>query len=601
MEEQKISFLESGKIRLEGLPDFYVHFVENFHLQDRSIWKKFVNVFKMKTDTADNGWRGEFWGKMMRGASLCYYYSQNETLYDVLRETVEDLLSVQDELGRFSAYDIDSEFQGWDMWGRKYVATGLFHFMDICKDEELKERIFNAVRKHFDYIISKIGSGKGQTEITQTSNIWGAVNSCTILEPFLDFYTRTGDKRYLEFGEYIISTGGSYDGNLIKAAEENVLQPCEYPVQKAYEVMSFFEGLLAYYQISGKEYYLKVVCNFVKAVQDSEITIIGCAGYLGECMNHASVKQTEYAEEPTQETCVTVTWMRLLTKLYSITGDVKYIDSIEASELNALYGSVNVHKEENYSKSERKICGILPFDSYSPLFEGRRNRGVGGLKQLDDGSYYGCCACIGAVAVALVPLTAVMKSEDGYVINEYFSGKIQCDENFSIQISGNYPSDGEVVITVEDADEKERALLFRKPNWCEKFTLSTQEGIATHQNGRYIVKKRWKKGETIVINIQYSLRTEERNGYTAFLYGPLTLARDGYKENCAQALSEVDFDLSLDRLKVEKKKPEQYETVRFEVGCGEKKILLSDYASCGKRWMNNNRMTVWLKKANSLK
>ena len=62
MEEQKISFLESGKIRLEGLPDFYVHFVEDFHLQDRSIWKKFVNVFKMKTDTADNGWRGEFWG-----------------------------------------------------------------------------------------------------------------------------------------------------------------------------------------------------------------------------------------------------------------------------------------------------------------------------------------------------------------------------------------------------------------------------------------------------------------------------------------------------------------------------------------------------------
>lgn len=595
MEEQKISFLGNGKIQLEGLPDFYVRFIENFHLQERSVWSKFVRVFITKADASDNGWRGEYWGKMMRGACLCYQYTQNENLYMVLKETVEELLSVQDELGRLSAYDVKNEFQGWDIWGRKYVATGLFHFIDICKDEELKVRIIEAVRKHFDYIIQKVGNKAGQKEITQTSNAWGGVNSCTILEPMLDMYKRTGDKRYFDFAEYILSTGGSANGDMIKAAVENMIAPCEYPVQKAYEVMSFFEGCLAYYELTKDEYYFKAVENFVEAVQKTEITVIGCAGMLGECFNYATEKQTEEAEEPTQETCVTVTWMRLLTKLYMFTGDVKYMDSIESSALNALYGSINVYKQECCSKSEGEICGIFPFDSYSPLFEEQRNRGIGGLKQLDDGSYYGCCACIGAVAVALVPLLSVMKNEEGYVINEYFSGKIQCDENFSIRISGNYPSDGEVVITVEDADEKERTLLFREPVWCDKFTLSTQEGIRTHQNGRYIVKKRWKKGDKIVINIQYSLRTEERNGYTAFLYGPLTLARDSYKEGCKQALSQVDFELTLDRLKIEKKKPEQYETVRFEVGCGEKKILLSDYASCGKHWMDKNQVSVWLK------
>ena len=595
MEKSKVSFLGSGKVKLEGLPDFYVHFVEDFHLQDRMLWKKFVNVFKMKADIADNGWRGEYWGKMMRGACLCYQYTQNENLYRVLKETVEDLLSVQDELGRFSAYDVKNEFQGWDMWARKYVATGLFHFMDICKDEELNARILKALRGHFDYIISKIGSGKDQIEITKTSDAWGAINSCTILEPTIEMHRRTGDKRYFDFAEYILSTGGSANGDMIKVAVENKIAPCEYPVQKAYEVMSFFEGVLAYYELTKNEYYFKAVANFVEAVQKTEITVIGCAGMFGECFNYAVEKQTEEVEEPTQETCVTVTWMRLLTKLYALTGDVKYMASVESSALNALYGSINVYKQECYSKSKGEICGTFPFDSYSPLFEKQRNQGIGGLKQLDDGSYYGCCACIGAVAVALVPLTAVMKSEEGYVINEYFSGKIQCDENFYIRISGNYPSDGEVVITVEDADEKERTLLFREPEWCEKFILHTQEGIVTHQNGRYIVKKRWQKGEKIVINMQYSLRTEEKNGYTAFLYGPLTLARDSYKEGCKQALSEVDFELTLDRLQAEKKKPERYEIVRFEVGCDEKKILLSDYASCGKHWMENNQISVWLK------
>ena len=598
MEKQKISFLESGKIKLEGLPDFYVHFVENFHLQNRSVWSKFVRVFILKADVPDNGWRGEYWGKMMRGACLCYQYTQNENLYTVLKETVQDLLGVQDELGRFSAYDVKNEFQGWDMWARKYVATGLFHFMDICKDEKLNVRILEALCRHFDYIISKIGSGKDQIEITKTSNAWGAVNSCTILEPTLEMYKRTGDKRYFDFAEYILSTGGSANGDMIKVAFENKIAPCEYPVQKAYEVMSFFEGVLAYYELTKNEYYFKAVENFVEAVQKTEITVIGCAGMFGECFNYAVKKQTEEVEEPTQETCVTVTWMRLLTKFYVLTGDVKYVDSIENSALNALYGSINVHKAESYSKSKGKICGTFPFDSYSPLFEERRNRGVGGLKQLVDGSYYGCCACIGAVAVALVPLTAVMKNEEGYVINEYFSGKIQCDENFSIRISGNYPAEGEVFLTVEKADEQERALIFRIPKWCDKLTLSVGEETIKTLSGRQVIKKRWSKGEQIHIHMQYSLRTEERNGYTAFLYGPLTLARDKLKENCKQALSAVDFELGLDGLTVKRKKPEQFETVRFEVGRGEKKILLTDYASCGKRWMENNLVSVWLKNVN---
>ena len=177
MKEQKISFLESGRIKLEGLPDFYVHFVENFHLQERSLWVKFVNVFRQKADTLDDGWRGEYWGKMMRGACLCYQYTQNEKLYEILKETVEDLLTAQEENGRFSSYDIDSEFQGWDIWARKYVATGLFHFIDICSDGELNTRIMKALYGHFDYIIEKIGDKEGQKEITKTSNAWGATNS----------------------------------------------------------------------------------------------------------------------------------------------------------------------------------------------------------------------------------------------------------------------------------------------------------------------------------------------------------------------------------------------------------------------------------------
>ena len=101
----------------------------------------------------------------MRGACLCYQYSGNGELYKTLEETVIDLLSNQDKLGRFSTYTINKEFQSWDMWGRKYVLTALEHFYEICKDPLLKAQMLKAMKSHTDYIISKVGNKEGQIDI----------------------------------------------------------------------------------------------------------------------------------------------------------------------------------------------------------------------------------------------------------------------------------------------------------------------------------------------------------------------------------------------------------------------------------------------------
>ena len=45
-----------------------------------------------------------------------------------------------------------------------------------------------------------------------------------------------------------------------------------------------------------------------------------------------------------QETCVTVTWIKLCYQLLRITGDSVYADEIEKSVYNALYGAVNTEK-----------------------------------------------------------------------------------------------------------------------------------------------------------------------------------------------------------------------------------------------------------------
>lgn len=121
--------------------------------------------------------------------------------------------------------------------------------------------------------------------------------------------------------------------------------PYEYPEVKAYETI-FFEGLLTYYELTGKERYFKAFKNFVEAVNDTDITIIGCAGCTHELFDHSKLKQATYSEGIMQETCVTVTWMRMMIQLHLPTGEEKYFHRMEQSAYNSLYGSVNDHMQK---------------------------------------------------------------------------------------------------------------------------------------------------------------------------------------------------------------------------------------------------------------
>ena len=160
-----------------------IRLVERKQLTDRSLWRLVVKQFEGTPDDADLGWRGEYWGKLMRGACMTWQYTKDETLYQILQESVSELLDTQDEEGRISTYSKEAEFQGWDMWCRKYVLLGLLHFEEICRDEKQKEQILEAAGKHLDYIMDHIGREEGKKSITKTSDHWLGINSSSILEP----------------------------------------------------------------------------------------------------------------------------------------------------------------------------------------------------------------------------------------------------------------------------------------------------------------------------------------------------------------------------------------------------------------------------------
>jgi hypothetical protein len=98
--------------------------------------------------------------------------------------------------------------------------------------------------------------------------------------------------------------------------------------------------------------------------------------------------------------------MKFFLRMHLLTGESKYVDAFERALYNAYLGAFNTEDvTELYvlANVKKEFIEPLPFDSYTPLTAGTRGNGIGGLKVLDDGHYYGCCACIGSAGIGIVP------------------------------------------------------------------------------------------------------------------------------------------------------------------------------------------------------
>lgn len=583
-----------------------IPYIERAQLLDPALWALFVEQFrKGDADDCDLGWRSEYWGKMMRGACFTYSYTQNEELYRVLEETVRDLTTTQDKFGRITSYSVPREFNGWDVWGRKYVMLGFQYFLEICRDDALADRVVEVMRRHADYILAKIGNDEiGKLPITWTSEIWNGLNASSILEPFVRLYNLTGRREYLDFSKKIIDAGGMRGFNIFEAALEDKLYPYEYPVTKAYEMISNFEGIVEYYRVTGEEKYKTMAVNFARRVMESDITVIGSAGTTHELFDHSAARQFDPKFNGImQETCVTVTWMKFCWQLLCLTGDSVYADQIERSLYNALLGAINVNGHMCQGQ-------VFNFDSYSPLLNGWRGRAVGGRMDIvKDRFYWGCCVAIGAAGTGLIPMTATMGARDGAAIQLYLPGKsafvLADGATLTLSTETAYPEDGVVTITVNPDRESVFALYFRIPAWSkatELYVNGAKENVVPGSYAR--ISRTWKPGDTVRLCFDMRPRIiraaeidpdadAESVCHAAIQRGPVMLARDSqFGEDVRAAVELIDrngyAELEVSHTATFAVRQE------YRVKTTDGAISVADYASCGQNWDPDMPMTVWI-------
>ena len=530
-------------------------------------------------------WQTEFWGKWFTSAAAAWRYTQDAPWLEALGQSVAALVETQTPDGYIGNYADGHHLEAWDIWGRKYTLLGLLAYYDITEDPAA----LGAARRLGDHLLTEVGPGK--TDIVKTGNYRGMASS-SVLEPVVLLYRHTRDERYLDFAEYIVRQWASRRGpKLIEKALAGVPVAKRFPPperwwswengQKAYEMMSCYEGLLELYRVTRNETYFQAALRAFENIRDTEIMITG-SGASQECWYGGKPRQTDAAEHM-METCVTMTWMKFCQNLLRLTGEARFADEIERSAYNALLGAMTPDGAS--------------FAKYSPL-EGVRQLGP---PQCD--MNLNCCTANGPRGMMLLPEVAVMTGAEGPVVNLYCDGAalvtLASGNRVRIRQQTGYPASGAIVLTIKPEKPERFPLRLRIPSWSEETSLTVNgEPVQPVEAGRYArIERAWKAGDRVTLRLDLQARAvaspDGSHSHTAIVRGPIVLARD-------RRLGEGDVDgvvsvVATDAGYVEMEPVEADAWMAFRAPLNTNgHLTLCDYASAGNTWDERSRFRVWL-------
>ena len=557
-----------------------------------------VQPFFLRND-GNWGFRSDFWGKWVISAMLGCDHTHTGHNCQVIDSTVDDLLKSQTPDGYIGTYPDEHHLGDWDIWGRKNVLLALLAYHDRTKDAKALE----AAKKHADLLIREAGEGSG-VNVAATGWIgWKGLASSSVIESIALLYQKTGEQRYLDFAQYVIRSWDSPNKlsptgvRLIQEALSGTPLWEMSGVPKAYEMMTCFEGLCEMYRSTGESLYLDACRTLVNTIIRDEIMIVG-SGSMAEIWCNGKKRQGDPIYQG-METCVTVTWMKLLYQMLRLTGDCQYADQLEISLYNAL------------------LSAQTPKGEWWAYYTNLMGERVPSHLQFPD-VVMSCCVASGPWALLQTPSWAAMTATDGLILNLYgqvdVAVKTPAGQNLSVKMETDYPVGGKVSAMVRVPKKELFAIRLRIPEWSKdtKVTVNGKPYDGYLIPGTYAsLRREWSNDDRIDIAFDMRARvvdTPSGLNDAAIMRGPIVLAFDTrlvpfrtYVE--VPPMYRYKFLRNTDNETIEVKLVENPEVpaiwMTFDVpvadeGGGKHVLQMCDYTSAGNTWEEGNLFRVWI-------
>lgn len=507
-------------------------------------------------------WAGEHIGKYLETACNVWENTGDTSLKMQMDRLVYQLINAQLPDGYLGTYTPDFYWTSWDVWSHKYNLYGLLAYYTTTGYLPALE----ASKKIGDLLCTTFGNKPGQRDIILSGTHMGMA-ATSVLDPMVELYRYTGEKRYLDFCYYILEAWEQNNGPKIFSSLLSAGQVNKVANGKAYEMLSNLVGLSNFYRLTGDERMLKPVMIAWNDIVTKRLYITGTTS------THEHFKEDNFLparnEDNMGEGCVTTTWIQLNHSLLNISGDMKYADQIERSVYNHLLAAENPQ------------TGCVSY--YTPL--------------MDKKPYtcnITCCQSSVPRGIAMIPyftfgninnIPMVMLYEPAKYI-ETITTTDQQKLNVALNIESTFPQDGNAIITVAIPKAASFSIGLRVPAWSNSFVATVGKDIYQFRKAgqNCIIYRNWKPGDKIRISFKMPVQVlgggKSYSGQLAFQRGPQVLA--------------IDDTLNTQLLK-------QYKLIPEEKLVVEKTVLQNNTGLLPGHWIGKQAYTLQITDSNNKK
>ncbi|MFE3847076.1 glycoside hydrolase family 127 protein [Flavobacterium sp. LB3P45] len=421
-----------------------------------------------------------------------------------------------------------------------YQATGKRNFLDIAI-------------KNADLLVRTFGDGANQ--------VHGVPGHQIVETGLVKLYKITKNKAYLNLAKYYLDNRGNSKNHKLYGAYSQddipVIQQKE-AVGHAVRAVYMYAGMTDIAVIENDKAYGDAVNNLWSNMVNKKMYITGGIGAIheGEAFgeNYELPNLTAY-----NETCAAIGNVYWNHRLHNLSGSSDYFDVIERTLYNGLISGLSLDGKKFFYPNALESDGVYKF-----------NRG-----ECTRQSWFDCSCCPTNLIrfIPSIPGLIYSTTKDVLYVNLYASNTAKIAlENTKLEISQktNYPWDGKVTLAVSPKKEAKFTIKLRIPGWARnqvllgdlyhyKNTAAAKTSVFIdgkrivyrEDAGYIIITRKWKKGETIVLDLPMEVKEVVTNtkvagniGKVALEYGPLVYA-----------IEEIDNATAFDKIAINANDP----------------------------------------------
>ena len=337
----------------------------------------------------------------------------------------------------------------------------------------------------------------------------------------IELYRTTKEKKYLALVNKLIDIRGTVEGTDDNSDREP-FREMDKVVGHAVRANYLFAGVADVYAETGDETLMNTLNKLWDNVINTKMYVTGGCGAL---YDGVSVDGTSYKPDTVQkvhqsygrdfqlpnfsahnETCANIGNVLWNWRMFLLTGDTKYADIVELTLYNSVLSGVSMSGTKFFYTNPLAASDKYP---YHLRWEGGRIPYI---------SKSNCCPPNTVRTVAEVNNYMYSIGKKGLYINMYggnlLSTQLSDGTKIKLEQTTNYPWDGKVVITIQDATAKPVNIFLRIPGWSKGYSLSINGAhpkVRDMDGGFVIAAKKWNAGDKIELNFEMPATLIESN------------------------------------------------------------------------------------------